>query len=88
MAEEITRLTNFLMANCSRPIEWLLNGCWSGAVFETHRGSVENFSDHPSVRGIASRQVLEHPFNFEPDIRSVTKRAHGIEFICLLTGQW
>ena len=22
MAEEITRLTNFLMANCSRPIEW------------------------------------------------------------------
>ena len=25
-----------------------------------------NFSDHPSVRGIASRQVLEHPFTFEP----------------------
>ena len=38
----------------------------SVAVPETHRGSVENFSDHPSVLGIASRQVLEHPFTFEP----------------------
>ena len=27
---------------------------------------MEIFSDHPSVRGIASRQVLEHLFNFEP----------------------
>ena len=27
---------------------------------------MENFSDHPSARGIASRQVLEHPFTFEP----------------------
>ena len=35
------------------------------AVLETHRGCVDNFSDHPSVRGIASRQVLERPFNFE-----------------------
>ena len=35
----------------------------SVAVLETHRGSVENFSDHPSVLGIASRQVLENPLN-------------------------
>ena len=38
----------------------------SVAVPEIHRGSVEAFSDHPSVLGIASRQVLEHPFTFEP----------------------
>ena len=38
----------------------------SVAVPETQRGSVENFSDHPSVLGIAPRQVLEHPFTFEP----------------------
>ena len=45
----------------------------SVAVLETHRGSVENFSDHPSVLGIASRQVLEHPFTFEPVSSSYVK---------------
>ena len=35
-------------------------------ALETHRGSVENFSDHPSVQGITSIQVFEHPFTFEP----------------------
>ena len=33
---------------------------------ETHRDSVENFNDHPSVLGIASRQVLELALTFEP----------------------
>ena len=40
---------------------------------ETHRGSVENYSDHPSVLEIASRQVLEHPFTFEPVSSSYVK---------------
>ena len=44
------------------------------AVPETHRGSMENFSDHPSVLGIASRQVLEHPFTFEPVSSSYVKK--------------
>ena len=35
-------------------------------ALETPRGSVENFSDHPSVQGITSIQVFEHPFTFEP----------------------
>ena len=34
---------------------------------------MENFSDHPSVLGIASRQVLEHPFTFEPVRSSYVK---------------
>ena len=44
----------------------VFNGYFASvAVAEIHLGSVENFSDHPSVLGIASRQVLEHPFTFE-----------------------
>ena len=43
------------------------------AVPKAHRGSVENFIDHPSVLGIASRQVLEHPFTFEPVSSSYVK---------------
>ena len=50
----------------SEVVEAFNNYFASVAVLETHRGSVENFSDHPSVLGIASRQVLEHPFTFEP----------------------
>ena len=45
----------------------------SVAVPETHRGNVENFIDHPSVLGIASREVLEHPFTFEPVSSSYVK---------------
>ena len=40
---------------------------------ETHRDSVENFNDHPSVLGIASRQVLELAFTFEPVSSSYVK---------------
>jgi len=50
----------------SEVVEVFNNYFASVAVLETHRGSVENFSDHPSVLGITSRQVLEHPFTFEP----------------------
>ena len=45
----------------------------SVALPEIHRGSVEDFSGHPSVLGIASRQVLEHPFTFEPVSSSYVK---------------
>ena len=45
----------------------------SVAVPEIHRGSVKDLSDHPSVLGIASRQVLEHPFIFEPVSSSYVK---------------
>ena len=48
----------------SEVVEVFNNYFESIAVPETHRGSVENFSDHPSVLGTASRQVLEHPFTF------------------------
>ena len=34
---------------------------------------MENFSDHPSVLGIALRQVLKHPFTFEPVSSSYVK---------------
>ena len=47
-------------------VEVFNNYLASVAVLETHCGNVKNFSDHPRVRGIASRQVLEHPFTFEP----------------------
>ena len=50
----------------SEVVEGFNNHFASVAVPETHRGSVENFSDYPSVLGIASRKVLEHPFTFEP----------------------
>ena len=50
----------------SEVVEVFNNYFESVAVPETHSGSVENFSDHPSVLGIASRDVLEHPFTFEP----------------------
>ena len=50
----------------SEVVEVFNNYFASVAVPETHRGSVKTFSDHPSVLGIASRQVLEHPFTFEP----------------------
>ena len=45
----------------SEVVEVFNNYFESVAVPETHSGSVENFSDHPSVLGIASRDVLEHP---------------------------
>ena len=45
----------------------------SVSVPETHCSRVENFSDHPSVLGIVSRQVLEHPFTFEPVSSSYVK---------------
>ena len=38
----------------------------SVAVLETHCGNVDNFSDHPSLRVIASIKVLERSFTFEP----------------------
>ena len=39
----------------SEVVEVFNNYFASVAVLETHRGSVENFSDYPSVLGIASR---------------------------------
>ena len=45
----------------------------SVAVPEIHRSSVEDFSYHPTVLGIASRQVLEHPFTFKPVSSSYVK---------------
>ena len=57
----------------SEVVEVFNNYFASVAVPETHRGSVETFSDHPSVLGIASRQVLEHPFTFEPVSSSYAK---------------
>ena len=57
----------------SQVVEVFNNYFESVAVPETHRGSVENFSDHPSVLGIASRDVLEHPFTFEPVSSSYVK---------------
>ena len=57
----------------SEVVEVFNNYFASVAVPETHRGSVENFSDHPSVLEIASRQVLEHPFTFEPVSSSYVK---------------
>ena len=56
-------------------VEVLNNYFASVAVLETHRGSVENFSDHPSVLGIASRQ--EHPFTFEQVSSSYVKEISG-----------
>ena len=57
----------------SEVVEVFNNYFASVDVPETHGGSVENFSDHPSVLGIASRQVLEHPFTFEPEGSSYVK---------------
>ena len=52
----------------------VFNNCFASvAVSETCSGSAENFYDHPSDLGIASRQVLEHPFNFEPLSSSYVK---------------
>ena len=45
----------------------------SVAVPEIHRDSVEDFSYDPTVLGIASRQVLEHPFTFKPVSSSYVK---------------
>ena len=52
----------------TEPSEVVVSNNYVGWVIalETHRGSVENFSDHPSVRGITSIQVFEHPLTFEP----------------------
>ena len=57
----------------SEVVEVFNNHFASVAVPEAHRGSVENFSDHPSVLGIASRKVLEQPFTFEPVSSSYVK---------------
>ena len=62
-----------VLTGASEVMEVFNNYFTSVAVPETHRGSVENFSDHPSVFGIASRQVLEHPFTFEPVSSSYVK---------------
>ena len=52
-----------VLAEPSKAVEVFNNSRRSVTVLETHCVSVENFSDHPVVRGIASRQVLEHPFS-------------------------
>ena len=62
-----------VLTDPSEVVEVFNNYFASVAVHETHRGRVENFSDHPSVLGIASRQVLEHPFTFEPVSSSYVK---------------
>ena len=62
-----------VLTDPSEVVEVFNNYFASVAVHETHRSRVENFSDHPSVLGIASRQVLEHPFTFEPVSSSYVK---------------
>jgi len=62
-----------VLTELSEVVEVFNNHFASVAVPEIHRGSVENFSDHPSVLGIASRKVLEHPFTFEPVSSSYVK---------------
>ena len=62
-----------ILTEPSEVVEVFNNYFASVAVSETCSGSAEHFYDHRSVLGSASRQVLEHPFNFEPVSSSYLK---------------